>query len=316
MKLTLSILTFIFLFTSNVYSQEVPLIENTSLELCGRILFIDGFYVDNYETKVDISNYMTETSKPIIGGYKLGDTIHVTNGCRYRICTISKYAIKNPGGMEMRFGGEIMLAIKCDVTYTHHKNIFTMASGDRQKFGSLDWTVKNISMNSASIELKNDTAALNFNLEKNSIVWFGGAVYYVSNFLAQATDDPDKTWLIEFTKAKDYSYLTGEVIPGELINAPHDITLPTGTSWLIIRKMKFVPKKRVDEEELAKIPVKYWVLQVYNYHGGIARPVIEVNTGGVKRYLEFDAYKSFETEAEALEFAKLNSITDIVLEEE
>jgi hypothetical protein len=316
MKLTLSFIAFIFIFANSAYSQDAPLLENTSLELCGRILFIDGFYVDNYETKVDVSNYMTETSKPFTGGYNLGDTILVTNGCKYRICAISKYAIKNPGGMEMRFGGEVLLAINCDITYTNQKNIFTMALGDKQQFGNLEWTVKKITMDDAAIELKNDTAALNFNLEKNSIVWFGDVVYYVSNFLAQTTDDPDKTWLIEFTKAKDYSYLTGEVIPGELINTPHELTLPISTSWLIIRKMKFVPKKRVDEEELAKISVKYWVLQVYNYHGGIARPVIEVNIGGEKRFLEYDAYKSFDTEAEALEFAKLNSITDIVLEEQ
>lgn len=287
------------------------------VEVCGQSLMLGGFFIDNYQIKVDIMVFAKPESKPFTGSYTFGDTVSMLNTCKFPIVYMKKYAIKNPGGTEMRFDSKVILAHYPLNSNPEYGNTFTMASDDKQKFtDSITWVTKEISMNSAHIELQKDTQTININLERNSIVWFGENAYYVSNFLAQATDDPSKAWLIEFTRVKDLSYLTGESIPGELINGPHDLKLPSGDEWLIIRKMKYYPKKRIDEQELDNTPVKYWVLKVLNYHGGIARPVIEVNIGGQKRFLEYDAYKSFDTEAEVLEFAKLNSITDIVLEEE
>lgn len=316
MKLILSFLIFIFLFTKNTYSQSyIEVSEDIPVEVCQRTLLVSGFYIENYQPKVDILNFMSPTSKPIIGGYTFGDTIIINGNCRFPVVYMKKYAIKNPGGTELRFSSRVILARYPLNSNPEYGQTFTMVSGDKQKFSdSITWVTKEVSMNSAHIELQKDTQTININLERNSIIWFGENAYYVSNFLAQATNDPNEAWLIEFTRIKDYSYLTGRGIPGELINAPDNI--PSRDTWLIVRKMKYYPNKRVDEQELANTPVKYWVLQVYNYHGGIAKPVIEVDLNGEKRFLEYNAYKSFETEEEVLEFARINGVTDIVLEVE
>lgn len=317
MKLTLSFLSFIFLFVNSIYSQSyIGLSEDMPVvEICGQTLMLGGFFIDNYQIKVDIMVFDTPQSKPVIGSYTFGDTVSMLNTCKFPVVYMKKYAIKNPGGTELRFGSRVILARYPLNSHPEHGETFMMDSGDTQKFtDSITWVTKEVSMNSAHIELQKDTQTININLERNSIVWFGENAYYVSNFLAQATDDPSKAWLIEFTRVKDYSYLTGESIAGKDINS--SIDFPSGDSWLIIRKMKYYSNKRVDEQELANTPVKYWVLQVYNYHGGIAKPVIEVNLNGEKRFLEYSAYKSFETEEEVLEFARINGVMDVVLEEE
>lgn len=317
MKLIFSFLTCLFFLTSTVHSQDlaqdfISLKEDTPLEICGRTLAINGFYVDNFIAKADIMNFTAPASKPFTGGYKSRDTINISDDCSYIVTSIKKYSIKNPDRIEMKFGGEVLLSKKFIPRDLYLQNPLIMDSDYKTSFGDLIWSVKKITIDTAVVEIKNNIDVFTFNLVKNSIVWFGEDAYYLSNFLAQASNDPKLQWLIEFRKIKDYSFVSGEPIT----DTDARIDLPAGDSWLIIRKMKYYPKKRIDEQELANTPVKYWVLQVYNYYGGVARPVIEVNTGGVKRFLEYDAYKSFDTEEEVLEFAKINGVKDVVLEEE
>jgi len=300
----LILLTPLFLFAQ----EEITIPESTDIEICGRTLQITGFWIDNYELKADISNYMQKNSKPFMGGYKTGDTISIKEGCSYKIVYMEKFGLNNTSK------GRIVLSNTIDYTrFVPRSDEFTMGHGDEYNLGNEKWKVKDVLKNSALIEITDKDLNVNtVELRVSDMIWFGESAYYITDFPGTAAANQ---WLMNLKKVKDYSYLNTKdlVIPGEDINPPH--ILPKGETELIIRKMKYYPKQKFNKEEFDNTPVKYWVLKVMYYHGGIARPMIEVERDGKKMFLEYDAYKSFDTEAEVMEFAKVNGITDIVLEE-
>lgn len=302
--LLLILLTPLFLFAQ----EEIIIPESTDIEICGRTLQITGFWIDNGIIKADISNYMQKNSKPLMGGYKINDTIRIKEGCSYKIVYMEKFGLNNTSK------GRIVLSNSIDFTRSiPRSDEFTMGHGDEYNLGNEKWKVKNVLKNSAIIEITDkDLNVKTVELRVSDMIWFGESAYYISDFQGTAAVNQ---WLMNLKKIKDYSYLNTKdpVIPGEDINAPH--ILPRGETELIIRKMKYYPKQKFNKEEFDNTPVKYWVLKVMYYHGGMARPVIEVERDGKKMFLEYDAYKSYETEEEVLEFAKVNKITDIILEE-
>ncbi len=302
--LLLILLTPLFLFAQ----EEIIIPESTDIEICGRTLQITGFWIDNGIIKADISNYMQKNSKPIMGGYKTGDTIRIKEGCSYRIVYMEKFGLNNTSK------GRIVLSNSID--YAHlvpSSDEFTMGHSDEYNLGNEKWKVKNVLKNSALIEITDkDLNVKTIELRVSDMIWFGESAYYITDFPGTAAANQ---WLMNLKKVKDYSYLNLNTpsIDGELINPPPDML--RGETELIIRKMKYYPKQKFNKEEFDNTPVKYWVLKVMYYHGGMARPVIEVERDGKKMFLEYDVYKSFETEEEVLEFAKVNKITDIILEE-
>lgn len=306
MKLILLLILFTPLF---LFAQDITLTEGSDVEICGRILYIDGIYVYDGNIRADISILMQKNSKPIIGGYKLGDTIDIKSGCTYYITMIQKYGLTSSKGY-------VVLSKEQDLTAYLDMGLSTLKLDEKFNIGSQEWRATRISKDDADFEIKRSKGKTeSVTLKKNDLIWNGFILYRISDFLANASDNPNDQWQIELKKVKDYSYLNLNTpsIDGELINPPPD--MPSGNTELIIRKMKYYPKQKFNKEEFENTPVKYWVLKVMYYHGGIARPVIEVERDGKKMFLEYDAYKSFETEEEVLEFAKVNGITDIILTE-
>lgn len=303
--LLLILLTPLFLFAQ----EEITLPEGSDVEICGRTLYIDGIYVYDGNIRADISVLMQKNSKPITGGYKLGDTIDIKNGCIYYITMIQKYGLTSSKGY-------VVLSKEQDLTAYLDMGLSTLKLNEKFNIGSAEWRATRISKDDADFEIKNSKGKTeSVTLKKNDLIWNGFIAYTISDFLANASDKLNEQWSIELKQVKDYSYLNLSTpsIDGELINPPPD--MPRGETELIIRKMKYYPKQKFNKEEFDNTPVKYWVLTVFFYHGGIARPVIEVERNGKKMFLEYDAYKSFETEEEVLEFAKVNGVTDIVLSE-
>ncbi|MBS1514296.1 MAG: hypothetical protein JSS63_04665 [Bacteroidetes bacterium] len=304
------IIFFLFLLTAKVFPQDTYTIyEKGEEKICGKIIRVDGIWIDNGRMKADISILANQNSKPITGGYKMGDTIDIKKGCKYFVKLIQKFGIKDD------LSGFVELSKNADLSDYIDFALGNLRLNDGFYIGSTNYKVTRISKDEAEITqaATKTTAAKTITLKKNDIIWKGFEAYYISDFLANASDKIEQQWTIEIKPVKDYSIIV-TVIPGELMNAPKD-DFPIGSEELIIRKMKYYPKQKFVQEEYDKIPVKYWVLKVYYYPGGIARQMIEVERNGKKSMLEFDAYKSFDTEEEVLEFAKVNGITDIKLEE-
>ena len=303
--LLLIILTPLILFAQ----KEVTLTESSEVKICGRILYIDGIYVYNGNIRADISTLMQENSKPIIGGYKMGDTIDIKSGCRYYVTMIQKFGLNSSKGY-------VILSKEQDLTAYLDMGLSILKLDEKFNIGSQEWRATRISKDDADFEIKRSKKKTeSVTLKKNDLIWNGFTLYKISDFLANASDKLNEQWTIELKVVKDYSYLNPNTpsIDGELINPPPmGIDSPTR---LIIRKMKYYPKEEFDQKEYDATPVKYWVLKVFLYHTGRARPMIEMDLLGYKTMEEYEGFKAFDTEAEVLEFAKVNGVTDIVLEE-
>jgi hypothetical protein len=302
------ILFLLFALTTHAFSQpdEIVITEGSRIEICGRTVAIEGFWIDNYELKADISVYYQENSKPVTGGYKSGETITVTEGCKHIIKSILKFGLSSKG----------KVTLWKDIEYDHsvYRGEFMMKHSKNYYFGDEVWVVKKVFKDSAEIEInKNDIFIKTFLLKHDDIVWTGKYANSISRFI-ESDDEGANAGTIVFKRIKDLSYINRVGVPDEILNPP--VHLPSGNTELIIRKMKYYPKKRIDEEELKNTPMKFWVLKIFYYPRGIASMVIDVERNGEKLIVEFEGYKSFDTEEEVMEFARVNRITDIILEVE
>ncbi len=297
------IIYLIIVSVTSAQQKDFEITEGSETEICGRIVTIDGFWLSNYEAKADISVQVNKMSKPFTGGYSKGDTIDITKDCKYYVVSVLKY------GMHQK--GKVKLSTSPDVLQiANHPGEFTIDTTGKYKFGDEEWSIGKVYIDSAKIEIKQeDLITKTFYLKKNDVVWFGEYAFSVNSFTSS-----EKQSRIELKKVRDYSYVNFPVIPGELINANPDN--PTSQEELIIRKMKYYPKKKIDKEEFKNTPVKYWVLKIFFYPRGIASQVIKITRFGKDKFVEFTGYKSFDTEEEVMEFAKLNNIKDIKLEDE
>ncbi|MBS1494475.1 MAG: hypothetical protein JST55_13250 [Bacteroidetes bacterium] len=297
--LILILLTPLFLF-----GQDITLTEGSDVEVCGRTLRIDGIWIDNGRIKADISVLREKNSKPITGGYKSRDTIYIDK-CRYVVMSISKYGLNSSAKGKVSLLTEIDQEIQAPTAES-----FFMSSGGEYNLGKQKWTVKSVTADSAIIDnAEGELRVKQIVLKINDIVWRGAGAYIVSGFPKALTSDKRS---VELKIIRDYSYLNPNTpsIDEALINPP-----PMGMTQLIIRKMKYYPKQKFNQEEYNATPVKYWVLKIFFYPTGMVHQMIELTILGYKSMYEFEGYKSFDTEAEALEFAKVNGITDIVLTE-
>jgi hypothetical protein len=72
------------------------------------------------------------------------------------------------------------------------------------------------------------------------------------------------------------------------------------------------PKGCEECKEAAKTK-KICLLRVFFDHGYMARPMIELERKGERILLEYDVLRVFQNIDEALEYAKKNNLTDIIL---
>lgn len=305
MKFPIFILS--FLLTAQIFSQDNHIIyENQSDNICGKIIRVEGIWIDNGRIKADLSILMQKNSKPITGGYKMGDTIDIKEGCRYLIKEVEKYGLNSDKGY-------VTLSNNLEPMEFLGMALTTLRTNEKFDIGGEDWIVKSISEDNTEIETGPKNARKTVTLKKNDMIWKWFTAYYISDFVSTTSDMFSKQWEIKLEPVKNYSYLNGNSnIPGELYNAPKEMT---GTVQYVIRKMKYYPKQKFNQVEYDAVPVKYWVLKVFTYPTGEAHMMIEVTVLGEKSFHEYEGYKSFDTEAEALEYAKTNGITDIKLEE-
>jgi hypothetical protein len=304
MKLLLLLILVTPLFLS---ARELSITENSEAVECGRIIRVEGIWIDDGRIKADISVLTNKSSKPITGGYKMGDTIDVKSGCRYFIKLIQKYGVNSNSGY-------VVFTPEQDLSDYLAIGLSTLRMNDKFNLGGNEWLVTGISKDEAQFKVESGLNYDTIKLTKNDIIWKGFEAYYISDIVDESTDNFYKSWKIELKQVKNYSYLnthdTG--IRGEDSNAPMGIDSPT---QLIIRKMKYYPKQKFNQEEFDATPVKYWVLKLFFYHTGIGHQMIEVEQLGQKMNVEFEGYKSFDTETEVMEFARVNGISDIVLED-
>jgi hypothetical protein len=92
-------LALIVLSAYSSFSQDIDttLFEKQQIVYCGRIIIFDGIWMLNDTIRADISVLMSENSKPVTGGYKMGDAVRINDTCLLYVNLIYKagFVIKN-----------------------------------------------------------------------------------------------------------------------------------------------------------------------------------------------------------------------------
>lgn len=82
----------------------------------------------------------------------------------------------------------------------------------------------------------------------------------------------------------------------------------------IIRKAIIYASKQPSEKEIKNTPAKLWLLRIYFYKSKRSKPLMLIERNGKNLFVEYEPVKTFESDEEALEFAKKKNIKDIELE--
>ena len=92
MKTLLFIITCLLFIPLNLFSQTIDtaISEGQQFKFCGKIIVLDGIWIDKGIMKADISILNNERSKPITGGYRIMDTVNINDSCILYVNDIEK----------------------------------------------------------------------------------------------------------------------------------------------------------------------------------------------------------------------------------
>lgn len=308
---------------NNIFAQneDIKIIENSYAEICGHTIIVDGIWVNEGIIKADISVLENPNSKPITAGYKKGDEITISDkdSCRYFIFSIVKSGTNDTKGAVVLSKTPIRSRVQLCETF------MTFQESQKFQIDTLDWYFTSMCSDqnknySATIDLYYKTNLISsVSLKKNDYLWMGECLYRVETVKPASKDKiPDPNGIYEinpaeifFKKVSEYLYSSNSTIKGEDINKSNE----TLKSEYIIRKALLYKGKKPTDEELKNTKAQLWLLQIFYYSRGGASRIIKIERDGKTMMVEFDAVKTFKDEAEALEYAKLNGITDINMEE-
>jgi hypothetical protein len=307
---------------NNIFAQnEIKIVENTSAEICGHYVIVDGIWVNEGIIKADISVLENQNSKPITGGYKKGDEITISNNedCKYYIFSVSK------SGKNESKGIVVLSKTPPPESLQKCEDYLSFYQSGKHQIDTLEVDLRSVDLTeslhyTANIDLSyKSNLVSSISLKKNDYLWTGECLYMAETISPASKDKiPDPSGMYEvnpakvfFKKVNEYFYPSTGIIKGEEINKPKE----TLKSEYIIRKALLYKGKKPTEEELKNTKAQLWLLQVFYYSRGGAARLIKIERDGKTMMVEFDAVKTFKNEDEALEYAKQNGITDINLEE-
>ncbi|RPI16202.1 MAG: hypothetical protein EHM58_12450 [Ignavibacteriae bacterium] len=286
-------LLFLFLLIPLIsFSQTIDttLYEKELINFCGKIVVLDGIWVSEGKLKADISVLERVNSKPVTGGYSAGESIFINDSCRLYINFIKKTGFKDAVGYAVltSFIIDIIAADNCT-------DKMELLIGQTYTLNNKEYKIKEL----PPIRGLPGEVALESVDEK--IVLKIDDIYWNTKCLLKLTYIDNKK--IIFEKQDSYFYSSGDVIPGELINAP----VTEDLYKLIIRRAPKQKSMKAPESE-----EKISLLKIYfKVKEHATRPTIEYEENGVKTWLVYDVIRTFESEEEALNYAKENNITDI-----
>jgi|SRR4030095_10616219 len=311
----------ILVLQNNIFSQnEIKITEKGSVEICGHYVIVDGIWISDGIIKASISVLENQNSKPIIGGFKKGDEIKISSGddCNYYIFSVNKAGLNASKGYVVISKTPQYEPVQACGDY------ITFYESQKIQLDTLDWYLMSVvpgenEKSSAKIDLYyNSNLTSSLSLKENDYLWTGECLYMVDTVQMASKDnipDPDGNYEINparvfFKKVNEYFYPSADSIKGEQINKPNE----TGTEY-IIRKALLYTGKKPTKKELKNTKPKIWLLKIFYEARGGATRLIQIEREGKSIMVEFQPVRTFENEAEALEYAKEKGITDIDFQE-
>lgn len=286
MKVYYKILLLLFI-SSNQYCQgdDITLYEKKQVNYCGKILILDGIWINDGKLKADISLLEQENSKPVTGGYSGGDWVMINDTCKLYVNFIEKSGPKDAVGYVVLTSYYIDM-----ITFDNCNDKMELLNGQEYFLGNNKYKIKS-NADEVILESKDESITL----KKDDYFW------NIKCLLKLTQINNDKA---TFERVKSYFYTEGgRVIPGELENPP----VLRDEYALIIRKIPLQRKMNEPpyDEKISLLKVYFKVKEE------AARPVIEYYIDGIKTYLVFDVVRTFDSEEEAVTYAKENNITDV-----
>lgn len=302
------LLIILSLISSKAFSQdEIAIIyEKGFKDINGYTFYLDNFWIENGKIKATIEVYKSPNAKPFSGGYSLGDAIDMHLGDQPMTMYVNE--IFKLG--EDDLGYVVLGSSKPSDTTAYYSDIFELTEGAEREAGNLALRVVSIRDGEALLDMRNirfDSLLYKnrYPVRGEDSVWLGRALYKVNNIFSETV-----------YMSKIFDYLPpGNSIPGEIINAPVVTQLPPGEGHLLIRRMYYFKNKR-DIPGVLKYCVVKIVSEYVDVNGEkipVARPFIALKVNGERLFLPFEFVTTFDTEEEALEYAKKHNITDVDL---
>jgi hypothetical protein len=297
------------LISAKAFSQDETAViyEKGFKDINGYTFYLDNFWIENGKIKATIEVYKSPNAKPFSGGYSLGDAIDMNIGDQPMTMYVNE--IFKLGKDDL--GYVVLQSGKPSDTTAYYSDIFELTEGAEREAGNLALRVVSVREGEALLDMRNsryDSLLYKnrYPVRNEDTVWLGRALYQVNSIFNETV-----------YMSKIFDYLPpGNAIPGEVINQPG---VQTGVSvsegHLLMRKMHYFRSKKenpgVIKYCLVRIVSEY--VEVNGEMVMVARPFIALKVLGETIYRPFEFVKTFETEEEALAYAKEHNITDVNL---
>lgn len=302
----------------NLKSQDefVTIKENEGVNICGQDLIVDKIWMNEGIIRADISMLGQPNSKPITGGYRKGDELQLSGSerCTYYISLISKSGLDSGKG-------KVVLSKTPPAEFLQIcEDTLVWEERGKYWFDTLDCRVTAIRkgddgalMAEINTSYKSSSIAQLF-LGENDVIWSGECLYKVTYLKGHIYNSMGKEWEIEpgklvLTRQNYYIHSSNELMYG-LENQP------VNKSYYVIRKAMMYKGMKPTKEELKNKEPHLWLLQVFFKSRIGASRTMKIVMDGKEILVQYQPVRTFKDEAEALEYAKENSITDIKLGEE
>lgn len=303
---------------NNSQTDLIFINEGEMINICGKLLAIDGIWINEGVIRADISILEKQNSKPITGGFKRGDSLEIlgTDNCKYYISSITKSGLDSSKG-------KVVLSNTPPPDYMKIcEDTLVWKEGIKNRFDTLDHKLTLIRNRdddklTAIVEVSCKSAFMkDLELKKNDLLWAGECLYKVTAIATETGSGVGNNREIVpghlvLSRQNYYIHSSIEEIKG-LNNLPNIIS----KSYFVIRKAQLYKGMKPTKEELESKGPKLWLIQIFFKSRGIASRSMKVMLAGKMVTVEFEPVRTFNDEDEALVYAKENSITDIKLEEE
>lgn len=219
----------IFISSFSIYSQqmELEISETSSLEICGKTIYLDAVWMNEGFMTADISVLDQPNSKPITAGYRKGDELIISqdDGCTYYVFSVSKSGLDGAEGRVILSKSPPVSPVQiCSDTLIWYE-------GGRYMIDSLDWYISSIIKYSEGEfqayikESHNAELIRELSLKVNYMVWLGECLFQVSAMNSGTAVHMGNKWEIEegrivLVKVTSYFYTPG-LFMKEDINKPN-----------------------------------------------------------------------------------------------
>lgn len=182
--------TVIILSSYHVLSQDIDttFYEGNQINYCGKIIVFDKVWLNNDTIRADISVLNSENSKPITGGYKMGDAVQINDTCSLFVNLIYKAGFEHRGKDSYSISdGKITLSNAKYVNPKYPKKCEdTLEFYNESKYfvGSYMWSFRDTCIDTncfIKVDTKKGEEIKSIDMKEGDLLWSGICLYELTD---------------------------------------------------------------------------------------------------------------------------------------